>query len=127
MTTRLLTTAGGGGAGCSSSSARIMSSFAVAAHAVANSTNRAVTWADSVRPSAGPEVASRISLENHDDDNYDNAYGNDFETNRKYLPFSWWLLHRGSRAIIQVNSSHETASDITCEATVRTDDNAEVS
>lgn len=22
-------------------------------------------------------------------------YGNDFETNRKYLTFSWWLLHRG--------------------------------
>jgi peroxin-3 len=47
-----------------------------------------------------PAHASRISLENHDDDNYDNAYGNDFETNRKYLTFSWWLLHRGSREIM---------------------------
>jgi peroxin-3 len=47
-----------------------------------------------------PAQASRISLENHDDDNYDNAYGNDFETNRKYLTFSWWLLHRGSRQIM---------------------------
>lgn len=36
----------------------------------------------------------RISLENHDDDT-DQAYGNDFETNRTYLTFSWWLLHRG--------------------------------
>ena len=34
-------------------------------------------------------------MENRDDDNYDNMYGNDFETNRKYLTFSWWLLHRG--------------------------------
>ena len=38
-----------------------------------------------------------ISLENRDDDNFDQAYGNDFETNRKFLTFSWWLLHRGWR------------------------------
>ncbi|PSN60180.1 Peroxin-3 [Corynespora cassiicola Philippines] len=38
---------------------------------------------------------STISLENHDDDNDEQAYGNDFETNRRYLSFSWWLLHRG--------------------------------
>ncbi|KAF2638849.1 Peroxin-3 [Massarina eburnea CBS 473.64] len=38
---------------------------------------------------------STINLENHDDDNFEHAYGNDFETNRKYLSFSWWLLHRG--------------------------------
>ena len=38
---------------------------------------------------------STISLENNDDDNLDQAYGNDFETNRRYLSFSWWLLHRG--------------------------------
>jgi len=43
---------------------------------------------------------SRISLENRDDDNYDNMYGNDFETNRKYLTMSWWLLHRGSKQIM---------------------------
>lgn len=48
-----------------------------------------------------PVQSSRISLENNDDDNYDNAYGNDFETNRKYLTFSWWLLHRGSKAIME--------------------------
>ncbi|RDW70287.1 hypothetical protein BP5796_08684 [Coleophoma crateriformis] len=38
---------------------------------------------------------STITLENNDDDNVDQAYGNDFETNRRYLTFSWWLLHRG--------------------------------
>lgn len=45
--------------------------------------------------------ASQISLENNDDDNYDNVYGNDFDTNRKYLTFSWWLLHRGSKEIME--------------------------
>ncbi|PFH60918.1 hypothetical protein XA68_10116 [Ophiocordyceps unilateralis] len=35
-----------------------------------------------------------ISLENKDDDNTD-GYGCDFDTNRKYLTFSWWLLNRG--------------------------------
>lgn len=48
-----------------------------------------------------PQEASRISLENHDDDNFDNAYGNDFETNRKYLSFSWWLLHRGCKDVME--------------------------
>lgn len=43
---------------------------------------------------------STISLENNDDDNPDQAYGNDFETNRRYLTFSWWLLHRGWRELM---------------------------
>jgi peroxin-3 len=43
---------------------------------------------------------STISLENHDDDNPDQAYGNDFETNRQYLTFSWWLLHRGWKKVM---------------------------
>lgn len=43
---------------------------------------------------------SIISLENNDDDNPDQAYGNDFETNRRYLTFSWWLLHRGWREVM---------------------------
>lgn len=47
------------------------------------------------------EQSSTISLENNDDDNYDNVYGNDFETNRKYLTFSWWLLHRGCKDITE--------------------------
>ncbi|KAF2715364.1 Peroxin-3 [Pleomassaria siparia CBS 279.74] len=42
-----------------------------------------------------PTQESRINLENNDDDNFDHAYGNDFETNRRYLSLSWWLLHRG--------------------------------
>ncbi|KAF2463905.1 Peroxin-3 [Lindgomyces ingoldianus] len=42
-----------------------------------------------------PTQESKISLENHDDDNFEHAYGNDFETNRRYLSLSWWLLHRG--------------------------------
>lgn len=50
-------------------------------------------------PKAGQD--SIISLENNDDDNYDNVYGNDFETNRKYLTFSWWLLHRGCKDITE--------------------------
>ncbi|KAI1854783.1 hypothetical protein JX266_000901 [Neoarthrinium moseri] len=38
---------------------------------------------------------SGISLENNDDDNAEQDYGNDFDINRKYLTFSWWLLNRG--------------------------------
>ena len=51
---------------------------------------------------------STINLENHDDGGNDygndadkaddeaaSYYGSDFETNRKYLTFSWWLLNRG--------------------------------
>jgi peroxin-3 len=60
------------------------------------------TYLSSVVALANPPVSqqgSTISLENKDDDNYD-VYGNDFETNRKYLTFSWWLLHRGSKQIM---------------------------
>ncbi|KAK2798864.1 peroxin [Onygenales sp. PD_10] len=42
-----------------------------------------------------PQNQSTISLEDHDDDGIGHAFGNDFETNRRYLTFSWWLLHRG--------------------------------
>lgn len=45
---------------------------------------------------AAPSTSeTKISLENHDDDDFEHAYGNDFETNRRYLSLSWWLLHRG--------------------------------
>ncbi|KAG7007998.1 hypothetical protein G7Y79_00007g021230 [Physcia stellaris] len=47
-----------------------------------------------------PSQDPTISLENRDDDNVDQAYGNDFETNRKFLTFSWWLLHRGWRDLM---------------------------
>ncbi|CCT65935.1 related to PEX3-peroxisomal assembly protein-peroxin [Fusarium fujikuroi IMI 58289] len=36
-----------------------------------------------------------ISLENNDDDNTEQTYGSDFDINRKYLTFSWWLLNKG--------------------------------
>ena len=38
-------------------------------------------------------------MENRDDHNLEQNYGNDFETNRKFLTFSWWLLHRGWKDI----------------------------
>lgn len=48
-----------------------------------------------------PSTSGPINLENHDDDNLEHTYGNDFETNRKYLSFSWWLLHKGCREILE--------------------------
>lgn len=41
-----------------------------------------------------------ISLENHDDD-IGQMFGDDYETNRRYLTFSWWLLHRGWRDLME--------------------------
>ncbi|KAK0622935.1 Peroxin-3 [Immersiella caudata] len=43
-----------------------------------------------------------ISLENNDDDGTPSqAYGSDFDVNRKYLTFSWWLLNRGWVDVMQ--------------------------
>ena len=47
-----------------------------------------------------PSNDDNISLENRDDEDADAAaardyYGSDLNTNRMYLTFSWWLLHRG--------------------------------
>ncbi|KAK3505148.1 Peroxin-3 [Neurospora crassa] len=46
-----------------------------------------------------------IALENNDDDGdldgEGQAYGSDFEVNRKYLTFSWWLLNRGWVDVMQ--------------------------
>ncbi|KAI0386215.1 Peroxin-3 [Hypomontagnella monticulosa] len=53
------------------------------------------SYLSSVVALATGTTQSTISLENNDDDNPDHAYGSDFETNRKYLTFSWWLLNRG--------------------------------
>lgn len=47
-----------------------------------------------------PADASTIRLEDHDDDDLTQTLGNDFETNRRYLAFSWWLLHRGWKQLI---------------------------
>ena len=71
------------------------------------------SYLSSVVSLATGSAQSTINLENHDDgggeygagndyandpDKADEAasyYGSDFETNRKYLTFSWWLLNRG--------------------------------
>ncbi|OTB04950.1 hypothetical protein M426DRAFT_320257 [Hypoxylon sp. CI-4A] len=52
------------------------------------------SYLSSVVSLATGTAQSTISLENHDD-NPEQDYGRDFETNQKYLTFSWWLLHRG--------------------------------
>ncbi|KZZ86801.1 Peroxin-3 [Ascosphaera apis ARSEF 7405] len=45
---------------------------------------------------------SGISLEDHDDDHFQSSlYGGDFETDKRYLAFSWWLLHRGWKDIME--------------------------
>ncbi|KAF2810993.1 Peroxin-3 [Mytilinidion resinicola] len=72
---------------------------------------------------APPPQESKISLENNDDDNFEHAYGNDFETNRRYLSFSWWLLHRGcidimnkvTAAVTEVFGSLNPREEITLE------------
>lgn len=47
-----------------------------------------------------PGRSNSISLEDHD--NFTTAnFGNDFETNRRFLTFSWFLLHRGYAQIMQ--------------------------
>jgi hypothetical protein len=54
--------------------------------------------------SSSPPTPSLISLEDCDDAgdfSPDTAYGGDFEVNRRYLTFSWWLLHRGWRLLMQ--------------------------
>ncbi|KAI1366998.1 Peroxin-3 family protein [Xylaria arbuscula] len=53
------------------------------------------SYLSSVISLATGATQSTINLENNDDDNSEQAYGSDFETNRKYLTFSWWLLNRG--------------------------------
>ncbi|KAL5114542.1 peroxin [Pleosporales sp. CAS-2024a] len=42
-----------------------------------------------------------IHLEDNDDDQFEHAYGNDFDTNRRYLSLSWWLLHKGCLAVVE--------------------------
>lgn len=56
------------------------------------------SYLSSVLALASPEGSS-IRLEDHDDDSQ--AFGNDFETNRRYLTFSWWLLHRGWKNLME--------------------------
>jgi peroxin-3 len=47
-----------------------------------------------------PDLANSISLEDHDVGNAGVGPGNDFETNRRYLTFSWFLLHKGYAQIL---------------------------
>ncbi|KAI0593924.1 Peroxin-3-domain-containing protein [Biscogniauxia sp. FL1348] len=60
------------------------------------------SYLSSVVSLAAGTAQSTISLENNDDDNPEHAYGSDFETNRKYLTFSWWLLNRGWTDLKQI-------------------------
>jgi peroxin-3 len=59
------------------------------------------SYLSSVVSLAAGSQAATISLENNDDDNTDQVYGSDFDTNRKYLTFSWWLINRGWIDIMQ--------------------------
>jgi peroxin-3 len=47
-----------------------------------------------------PGRGNSISLEDHDNGGAGTAFGNDFETNRRYLTFSWFLLHKGYAKIM---------------------------
>lgn len=57
-------------------------------------------YLSSIVSASYPPEDKTIRLENRDDDNVEQPYGNDFETNRKFLTFSWWLLHRGWRDLM---------------------------
>ena len=45
-------------------------------------------------------VGQTIQLENEEENGAQSTLGNDFETNRSFLAFSWWLLHWGWRDIM---------------------------
>jgi peroxin-3 len=55
-----------------------------------------------------PGRANSISLEDHDDTTLETNpatstsanFGNDFDTNRRFLTFSWFLLHRGYKTLL---------------------------
>lgn len=48
-----------------------------------------------------PADTPTIRLEDNDDDDLTQTLGNDFDTNRRYLAFSWWLLHRGWKELMK--------------------------
>lgn len=58
-------------------------------------------YLSSIVSTSYPPEDKTIRLENRDDGNVEQPYGNDFETNRKFLTFSWWLLHRGWRDMME--------------------------
>lgn len=53
------------------------------------------SYLSSVVSLATGSAQATISLEDNDDIRPDQVYGSDFDMNRKYLTFSWWLLNRG--------------------------------
>ncbi|KAK4661844.1 peroxin [Podospora pseudopauciseta] len=61
------------------------------------------SYLSSVVSLATGSAQQTISLENNDDDgnNPEHYYGSDFEVNRRYLTFSWWLLNRGWVDVMQ--------------------------
>lgn len=59
------------------------------------------SYLSSVISLATGTAQATISLENNDDDGLDQPYGDDFETNRRYLTFSWWLLNEGWKELGQ--------------------------
>lgn len=58
-------------------------------------------YLSSVISLATPANTSTIRLEDHDDDDPTQTLGNDYETNRRYLAFSWWLLHKGWKQLME--------------------------
>ena len=66
---------------------------------------------------------SSISLEDKENERVQSASGDNFEINRKFLTFSWWLLHRGWReiklqvedAVREVFGPLNPRVDMTCE------------
>ncbi|KEF61700.1 uncharacterized protein A1O9_03269 [Exophiala aquamarina CBS 119918] len=55
-----------------------------------------------------PGRVNSISLEDHDNGGAGAGFGNDFETNRRYLTFSWYLLHRGyAQIMVKVRTAVE--------------------
>ncbi|RMZ85980.1 hypothetical protein DV737_g214, partial [Chaetothyriales sp. CBS 132003] len=62
-----------------------------------------LNYLQSVISLAQPPAPGRhnsISLEDHDDANAGLSFGHDFETNRKYLTYSWWIMHKGYAHIL---------------------------
>ncbi|KAL7937683.1 peroxin-3 protein [Trichoderma chlorosporum] len=67
------------------------------------------SYLSSVVALATSSQQATINLENNDDDNPNQTYGSDFDTNRKYLTFSWWLLNKGWMEVMnRVESSVRT-------------------
>ena len=58
-------------------------------------------YLSSVLALAAPRQAAQIELDNQDHDKFGDSYGTNFETNRKFLTFSWWLLHRGFKIVME--------------------------